>query len=65
MIPRYTRPPLAALWSDAHRYDIWLRVELAACEAMEAAGSVPAGTAAAVRAAAADRLDPARILEHA
>ena len=64
MIPRYTRPALTALWSDAHRYDIWLRVELAACEAMEAAGSVPAGTAAAVRAAAAERLDPARILEH-
>src|SRR5262252_2462928 len=29
MIARYTRPPLAALWSDAHRYDTWLRVELA------------------------------------
>ena len=64
MIARYTRPELAALWSDAHRYDTWLRVELCACEAMEAAGTVPAGTAAKVRAAAAGRLDPARILEH-
>jgi len=42
MIERYTRPALAELWSDAHRYETWLRVELAACEAMEAAGRVPA-----------------------
>src|SRR5437762_9321465 len=64
MIARYTRPELAGLWSDQHRFDTWLRIELAACEAMEAAKSVPAGTAAAVRAKAAGKLDPARILEH-
>jgi adenylosuccinate lyase len=64
MIARYTRPELLRLWSDQYRFDTWLRVELAACEAMEAAGSVPAGTAAAVRAKAAGKLDPARILEH-
>ncbi len=64
MIPRYTRPELTELWSDRHRYDTWLKVELAACAEMEAAGSVPAGTAAAVRAKAAGKLDPARILEH-
>jgi adenylosuccinate lyase len=64
MISRYTRQPLAALWSDQHRFDIWLRVELAACEAMETAGSVPAGTAALVRARAEGKLDVARILEH-
>ena len=64
MIPRYTRPELAELWSDGHRYEAWLRVELAACAAMEKAGTVPAGTAAAVRAKAEGKLDPARILEH-
>jgi adenylosuccinate lyase len=64
MIPRYTRPELTELWSDRHRYETWLRVELAACSAMEAAGVVPAGTAAAVRGKAAGKLDPARILEH-
>jgi adenylosuccinate lyase len=63
MIDRYTRPPLAELWSDARRYETWLRVELAACEAMEGAGSVPGGTAAAVREAASGKLDPQRILE--
>jgi adenylosuccinate lyase len=64
MIARYTRPELARIWSDQHRFDTWLRIELAACEAMEAARSVPVGTAAAVRAKAAGKLDPARILEH-
>ena len=64
MIARYTRSELSRLWSDDHRYDIWLRIELAACEAMEAVGSVPAGTAAAVRAKAAGKLSAARILEH-
>src|SRR3978361_2270350 len=64
MIDRYTRPALAALWSDARRYDTWLRVELAACEAMEQLGSVPPGTAALVRERAEGAVGPARILEH-
>ena len=35
MIERYSRPELAALWSDAARFATWLDVELAVCEAME------------------------------
>ncbi len=61
MIPRYTRPEMAAVWSDRARFETWLDVELAACEAMEEAGTVPPGTAAAVRSKV--RLDPGRILE--
>ena len=64
MIDRYTRPALAKIWSDARRYETWLQVELAACEAMETAGLVPAGTAADVRAKAAGKLDAGRIAEH-
>jgi adenylosuccinate lyase len=64
MIARYTRPELLRLWSDQYRFDTWLRVELAACEAMEAFKAVPAGTAAFVRAKVEGKLDPARILEH-
>jgi len=64
MIARYTRPELTRLWSDDHRYDIWLRVELAVCEEMEAAGTVPRGTAAEVRSRAEGKLSAARILEH-
>ncbi|MEZ4445749.1 MAG: adenylosuccinate lyase [Polyangiaceae bacterium] len=62
MIPRYTPEELATLWSSATKYETWLEVELAACEAMERAGQVPAGTAARIR----DKkpvLDAARIDE--
>ena len=61
MIERYSRPEMLALWSDKHRYETWLRVELAACEAMEDSGRVPRGTAEAVRGKV--KLDPARILD--
>ena len=50
MIPRYTPADFAELWSPARRFAVWLEVELAACEAMEEAQLVPAGTAAAIRA---------------
>ncbi|HEY1956306.1 MAG TPA: adenylosuccinate lyase [Polyangiaceae bacterium] len=60
MIPRYTPPEFAALWSSQRRYETWLEVELCACEAMEDAGLVPKGTAAAVRAKKL-AIDPARV----
>ncbi|MFZ5475857.1 MAG: adenylosuccinate lyase [Myxococcota bacterium] len=61
MIPRYSRPEMAALWTAEHRFGIMLEIELLACEAMEARGEVPAGTAAACRARA--RFDVARVDE--
>ena len=48
MIPRYTPPDFAELWSPSRRYQTWLEVELAACRAMENAGVVPKGTADSV-----------------
>src|ERR1041384_5740128 len=63
MIPRYSRPELATLWDDKYRFELWLEIELAACEAMEAKGTVPAGTSASIRVAAAGKLDPKAILE--
>ncbi len=62
MIPRYTPEEFAALWSSASRYDAWLTVELAACEAMENAELVPRGTAARIRDKGIE-LDVARIDE--
>jgi adenylosuccinate lyase len=35
VIPRYTRPELAEIWSDHARFDAMRRVEVAACEEME------------------------------
>ena len=42
MIPRYTNPEMGRIWSDQRKYETWLRVEVAAAEAMAAAGIVPA-----------------------
>src|SRR5258708_32120662 len=60
MIPRYTPKDFAELWSPERRFAVWLEVELAACEAMEEAGLVPAGTARSLKTKAL-ALDPARI----
>jgi adenylosuccinate lyase len=49
MIPRYTRPELAALWSDRARLTRWLEIELLATEGQAAIGAVPADVAAACR----------------
>jgi len=49
MIPRYSRPEMAALWSPETRYQIWLDIETAATEAMVELGIVPEEAAKAVR----------------
>lgn len=49
MIDRYTLPDMRQLWSQEHKYAIWLKVELAATEAQEQLGRVPRGTAQAIR----------------
>ena len=41
MIPRYSRPEMAAIWAPETRLGIWLDVELAAAEAMAEIGSIP------------------------
>jgi adenylosuccinate lyase len=51
MIERYATPDMTALWSEAERYRTWLEVELAATEAWEELGEVPAGVAGRLRAA--------------
>ncbi|MEI6668122.1 MAG: adenylosuccinate lyase [Acidobacteriota bacterium] len=49
MIARYTHPEMGRLWSDQHRYQTWLRVEVAAAEAMAEAGIVPVEAARAIK----------------
>ncbi|MCE7927176.1 MAG: adenylosuccinate lyase [Dehalococcoidia bacterium] len=41
MIPRYSRPEMAAIWSDQAKYQRWLDVEVAACEGWAALGQIP------------------------
>ena len=50
MIARYTRPEMGAIWSEQHKYECWLEVELAASEALAELGEVPLAAAQALRA---------------
>ncbi len=52
MIPRYTRPEMARIWSDENRFRTWLAVEVAATETLAAAGIVPKDAAKAIHARA-------------
>jgi adenylosuccinate lyase len=49
MIPRYTNPEMGRIWSEQRRYETWLQVEIAAAEAMAAAGIVPPDAARELR----------------
>ena len=52
MIPRYSMPEMAALWTDEARLSAWLEVEVLAVEAWARLGVVPDADAVAVRARA-------------
>ncbi len=49
MIPRYTLPAMARIWSDENKYNCWLQVEVAASQALAAAGMVPQEAADTIR----------------
>ncbi len=51
MIPRYTRPEMGRIWSDEHRMQLWLNVELAVCEAWTELGVIPEDDMQAIRGA--------------
>ena len=57
MIPRYTRPEMARIWSDENRFRTWLAVEVAATETLAEAGLVPKEAAQAIKQRADFRLD--------
>jgi len=49
MIERYSRPRMKHVWSDRNKFDKWLRVEIAACEAWAEIGIVPQSALPAIR----------------
>jgi adenylosuccinate lyase len=61
MIPRYSRPQMARIWTEENKFQTWLQVELAALEAMAQHGLVPPAAVANIRAKA--RFQVARIEE--
>src|SRR5579875_3396386 len=50
MIPRYSRPAMAALWEPENRFRIWFDIEAHACDALAAAGIIPKSAAQTIRA---------------
>jgi adenylosuccinate lyase len=48
MIPRYSRPEAADLWSPETRYRIWFEIEAHAADAMAQLGTIPKEAAAAI-----------------
>ena len=64
MIPRYTRPEMAAIWDPQTRYRIWFEIEAHAADAMAELGIIPRQAAATIREKGAKaRFDVARIDE--
>jgi adenylosuccinate lyase len=45
MIPRYTRPQMAAIWSPQTRFRIWFEIEAHAADAMAELGMIPKAAA--------------------
>jgi adenylosuccinate lyase len=61
MIPRYSRPQMARIWTEENKFQTWLEVELAALEAMASYDLIPKSAVDHIRAKA--RFDVARIEE--
>ncbi len=61
MIPRYTRPEMAEIWSEERRYELWTRIEVAVCRALAARKIIPRDAFEAIETRA--QVDPARVAE--
>ena len=61
MIPRYSRPQMAALWSEETKFGVWLEIEIHACDALAKLGTIPKSAATAIRRRG--KFDAARIAD--
>jgi len=60
MIDRYTRPAMGRIWSEEHKFETWLQVEILACEAQRDLGRIPTEAVEVIKEKAAfdiDRID--------
>ena len=60
MIDRYSRPAMKRVWSDENKAELWLKVELAVCEAWTQEGVIPQEDLERLRGA---KYDHARMME--
>ncbi len=63
MIPRYSRPQMAAIWEPENYFRVQLDIEAYACEAQEELGVIPRGIAKAVHERGAVEVERIREIE--
>lgn len=63
MIKRYTLPEMGAIWTEENRFQKWLDVEIAACQANAEAGNIPAEVVEVIRTKAAFSVERIHELE--
>ncbi|MEM7300463.1 MAG: adenylosuccinate lyase [Pseudomonadota bacterium] len=64
MIPRYSRPEMVSIWSDASKFRIWFEIEAHACDALADLGVIPKEAATTIwEKAGSATFDVERILE--
>jgi adenylosuccinate lyase len=63
MIKRYTLPEMGAIWTEENRFQKWLEVELAVCQANAEAGNIPADAVPVIKAKAQFSVERIRKLE--
>src|SRR5438309_4092026 len=49
LIERYSPPAMRAVWSDQHKFELWLRIEVLACEGWASVGRIPESALAKIR----------------
>ncbi|MFD0871673.1 fumarate hydratase [Chlamydia abortus] len=57
MIERYSRPEMAAIWTEENKFKAWLEVEILSCEAWSELGIIPREDVRQIRAKAGFSLD--------
>jgi adenylosuccinate lyase len=60
LIERYSPPAIRAVWADQHRFELFLRIEILACEAWAGLGRIPESALPKIRKAT---FDAVRIAE--
>jgi adenylosuccinate lyase len=63
MIPRYSTPEMAAIWTDQARMAAWLEVEVAVCEAWARLGEIPVNALEEIKEKAAFDVDRVNEIE--
>ncbi|MGB3297969.1 MAG: adenylosuccinate lyase [Phormidesmis sp.] len=61
MIERYTLPEMGELWTEQYKFETWLQVEIAVCQALADLGRIPQEAVDTIKEKA--QFDVARILE--